>query len=221
MRHIDSALTDYYAARAGEYEQIYSRPERQADLERLQHLLPPLFAGRRVIEIACGTGYWTRFLVREATSIVAVDTSPETLGIAVEKDWPLGRVAFRVADAYELAEELGTFDAAFAGFWWSHVPIGDRRAFLRSLDQRLVAGAKVVLLDNLFVEGNSTPIAYRDADGNAYQRRRLNDGSEHVVRKNFPSETELRADVASFGQNVSFTALEYFWLLSYEKRRVA
>ena len=77
------------------------------------------------------------------------------------------------------------------------------------------------MLDNLFVEGNSTPIAHRDSDGNTFQCRRLDDGSEHDVLKNFPSEAELRADVAAFGQNVQFTALEYYWLLSDEKRRVA
>jgi len=84
----------------------------------------------------------------------------------------------------------------------------------------LRAGAKVLFLDNLFVEGSSTPIAHRDVDGNTYQRRPLNDGSEHVVLKNFPSEPELRAEVAGFGQNVQFTALQYYWLLYYEKRGV-
>ena len=76
----------------------------------------------------------------------------------------------------------------------------------------------MVFLDNLFVAGSSTPLAYRDADGNTYQRRRLGDGSEHTVLKNFPSEAELRDDVAAFGQNIRFTALQYYWLLSYEKR---
>ena len=221
MRRIDTPLTNYYSARAREYEQVYSKPERQADIGRLHSLLPGFVADRRVLEVACGTGYWTRFLIREAKSVVAVDASSATLEIAAEKDWPPGRVNFHVGDAYDLPEELGTFDAAFAGFWWSHIPVRDRRAFLNSLDQRLLVGAKVVLLDNLFVEGNSTPIANRDSDGNTYQRRRLSDGSEHVVLKNYPSEAELRADVASFGQNVSFTALEYYWLLSYDKRRVA
>jgi hypothetical protein len=99
--------------------------------------------------------------------------------------------------------------------------VAERRAFLSSLDRRLLAGARVVLLDNLYVEGSSTPIERRDAEGNTYQRRRLNDGSEHVVLKNFPAEAELRADVAAFGRNVAYTALRYYWLLSYEKRNVA
>lgn len=218
MQRVDASLANYYSARAREYEQIYSKPERQPDIEQLQNLLPRHFAGRRVLEVACGTGYWTQFLIREANSIVGVDASDETLDIASEKAWPPGRVTFRTGDAYALPQDLGTFDAAFGGFWWSHIPARDRRTFLSSLDQRLNVGATVVLLDNLFVEGNSTPIAYRDADGNTYQRRRLNDGSKHIVLKNFPAEDELRKDVDAFGHNVQFTSLRYYWLLCYEKR---
>lgn len=218
MRRGDEPLRKYYAARAREYEQIYSKPERQADIAQLQLLLARFFADCAVLEVACGTGYWTSVLLQEAKRVVAVDVSPETLDIAGEKDWPKGRVTFQIADAYALPEDLGTFDAAFAGFWWSHVPLRDRAAFLGSLDRRLLAGAKVLFLDNLFVEGSSTPIAYRDVDGNTYQRRQLNDGSGHVVIKNFPSEPELRAEVAGFGRNVQYTALQYYWVLSYEKR---
>lgn len=77
------------------------------------------------------------------------------------------------------------------------------------------------MLDNLLVEGSSTPISHRDDDGNTYQRRRLDDGSEHVVLKNFPSESELNADISVFGRNTRFIALEYYWLFNYEKAAVA
>ena len=42
----------YYAARAQEYDRIYSKPERQADLARLQELIPSYFVDRSVLEIA-------------------------------------------------------------------------------------------------------------------------------------------------------------------------
>ena len=72
-------------------------------------------------------------------------------------------------------------------------------------------------LTNVAVEGSSTPIARRDGEGNSFQARRLEDGSEHEVLKNFPSEAELVADVAGVGQNPQFTALQYYWLFTYEK----
>jgi len=217
VAHDQASLQAYYSARAREYERIYAKPERQADLRQLEGLLPAMFAGCRVLEVACGTGYWTRFLAQEASAVVAVDAAAETLAIAGGKPWPPGRVDFRVADAYALPDELGAFDAAFAGFWWSHVPVRDHARFLHSLDRRLTAGATVVLLDNLLVAGSSTPIDHRDADGNTYQRRRLDDGSEHVVLKNFPSETALRSATGAFGRNPRFTRFEYYWLFRYEK----
>lgn len=221
MRDFDAALKQYYAARAREYERIYAKPERQADLRRIENLLPSSLAGRRVLEIACGTGYWTQFLAREAKSIVAIDANRETLAIAAEKSMPAGRVKFCVADAYALPADLGLFDGAFAGFWWSHVPLRARGSFLAALDARLSPGARVVLLDNLYVAGSSTPVSHRDDDGNTYQRRRLEDGSEHVVLKNFPTETELGADVKPFARDTQFIRFDYYWLFSYEKRLAA
>ena len=215
---IDQSLRQYYAARAQEYEKIYAKPERQADLRRLETLLPEMLAGRRVLELACGTGYWTQFLARTAENIVAVDASPETLALAAAKALPPERVELRVADAYDLPQELGLFDGAFAGFWWSHVPLRDQARFLASLDRRLLPGSRVALLDNRYVEGSSTPISRRDADGNTYQRRLLEDGSEHVVLKNFPTWQELSAAVAPFARDMQLTELEYYWVFAYEKK---
>ena len=45
-------LAAYYAARAREYERIYDRPERQADLARMKDLVPSYFTGRDVLELS-------------------------------------------------------------------------------------------------------------------------------------------------------------------------
>ena len=59
-------MQDYYAARAPEYDRIYLKPERQADLGAIRQWLPTVFKGRSLLEIACGTGYWTQYLAPEA-----------------------------------------------------------------------------------------------------------------------------------------------------------
>ena len=69
-------LAEYYRERAAEYDAVYAKPERQEDLARLHGLLPPLVAGQRVLEIAAGTGYWTRVLSGSATAITAMSTPP-------------------------------------------------------------------------------------------------------------------------------------------------
>jgi demethylmenaquinone methyltransferase/2-methoxy-6-polyprenyl-1,4-benzoquinol methylase len=214
----DSPLREYYARRAAEYERVYEKPERQVDLARLRAQLPPLFAGAAVLEIACGTGYWTPLVAAHAASVLAVDASDEVLEIARAKRYERGNVRFERADAYALPSWGERFSACFAGFWWSHVPLGRLDAFLAGLHARLARGALVVLLDNLYVEGSSTPIARRDAEGNTYQVRRLADGSRHEVLKNFPAVADLEARLAGAAAELRWSEYGHYWLASYRVR---
>ena len=212
MSREQSTMQAYYAARAAEYDRIYLKPERQADLRAIERWLPARFAGARVIEVACGTGYWTQFIAPVASRVLALDSAAETISIAKARV-PEGKVDFLVGDAYALPR--GRFDAAFAGFWFSHVPKARRREFLLGLAARLEPGAKVVFLDNRYVEGSSTSVTSRDADGNTFQTRRLSDGSTHEVLKNFPSEAELLELVVGIGERPAHTTWEYYWAFEY------
>jgi len=212
---IEERMRDYYAQRAQSYERVYHRPERQADLRAMEASLAAPFSGRHVLEIACGTGWWTPHGARRAASWLASDVNPETLAIARAKPMPAG-VRFAEVDAYTLAGLDGQrFDAAFAGFWWSHVPLARLGGWLARLHERLDAGARVVLLDNRYVEGNSTPISRRDADGNTYQQRTLPDGSVHEVVKNFPGRGSAIAAIGPRTRDVAWTEHTHYWVLSY------
>ena len=207
-------LQQYYASRAPEYDRIYNKPERQRDLRAIEGWLPMVFAGRSVLEIACGTGYWSQFIAPVATSVIAVDASTEVLEIARSRVTQ-GHASFIEGDAYRPPDDLGPFESAFAGFWMSHVPKARLGEFLRGLHRALAPGAKVVLLDNRFVEGSSTPVSERDAEGNTYQTRMLDDGSKHRVLKNFPSEHELREMVTGIAAAVDYRQWQHFWALEY------
>jgi ubiquinone/menaquinone biosynthesis C-methylase UbiE len=198
-------LVSYYRRRAGEYEAIYAKPERQADLAVLRKVIPEGLRGRRVLEVACGTGYWTTLIAAQAASVTAVDLADEPMKIAQGKKYEKPPT-FVACDAYALPASLGRFDAAFAGFWWSHIPKKRIPEFLASLHARLEPGARVVMFDNRYVEGSSTPVAETDADGDSWQLR----GSDRVL-KNFPTSAELRGHLPS----VEVTELEYYWLAEY------
>jgi demethylmenaquinone methyltransferase/2-methoxy-6-polyprenyl-1,4-benzoquinol methylase len=211
-------MKEYYAKRAAEYEDIYLKPERQEDLARLKEILGQAFPGSDVLEIACGTGYWTQFLAQSARSVLATDINPEVLQIARQKTYGACRVSFAVADAFASGSTARPRNAAFHGFWWSHIPRPRIAGFLSALHSNLAPGSKVVMIDNLFVEGSSTPISRRDEAGNTYQVRRLKDGSTHEVLKNFPSENLLRQDLRDGGSNFRFQPFRYYWMAEYETR---
>jgi len=208
-------LADYYARRAAEYDAIYRKPERQADLRVMEAALPACFSGRRVLEIACGTAWWTLHGARDAKRWLATDLNDETLAVARSKPLPAS-VELRTMDAFTF-DGLGAegFDAAFAGHWWSHLPRAQLPDWLDLLHAHLEPGARVVMLDNCYVEGSSTPIARRDAEGNTWQQRRLADGSTHEVLKNFPTEAEARAALGGRAQRVRWTGHAHYWVLDY------
>ena len=60
---------DYYRERAPEYDQVYSKLERQEDLQAIRAWLPDVLRGRRVLDVASGTGYWTGVFAEHAAFV--------------------------------------------------------------------------------------------------------------------------------------------------------
>ena len=210
---VDSLQT-YYALRAAEYERIYAKPERQADLRVLEARIRKMLSGRKVLELACGTGYWTDVFAAQAMQVSALDVNEEVLEIARSKK-NAGSVHFVRGSAYEIPEFGRVHDALFAGFWWSHVLLEKIDAFLETAMKSVAPGALIAFLDNRYVEGSSTPVSRRDAQGNGYQARKLEDGSSHEVLKNFPGEGELIQRASRHGWGANVDLLEHYWLLTW------
>lgn len=211
-----ASMAAYYVQRAAYYERVYFKPERQADLRAMEAWLATRFVGRHVLEIACGTGWWTPHGAARAAHWRATDLNPETMAVAKAKAAMPAAVRFQPVDAYTLAE-LGdeTFDAAFAGCWWSHVPLDRLQPWLDTLHARLQPGAVVVMLDNRLVPGSSTPISRTDAPGNTYQQRTLDDGSTHEVLKNFPTADEAIAALGPRARDPQWRAWAHYWALAW------
>jgi ubiquinone/menaquinone biosynthesis C-methylase UbiE len=208
-------LVEYYARRAPEYERFYDKPELQADFSLLRKRLAGMAAGRKVLEVACGTGWWTEVLAPAAGQIDALDINDEVLRIARAKPLPPGRVEFQRADAFALPDFGRRHDLLFAGYWWSHVPRARLDGFLAGCVRAVAPGALLAFLDGRYVEGSSLALSGQDEAGDTYQSRTLLDGSVHQVRKNYPTESELiqRASRCGWGANVEL--LPYHWLLTF------
>jgi demethylmenaquinone methyltransferase/2-methoxy-6-polyprenyl-1,4-benzoquinol methylase len=208
-------LIDYYAKRAAEYERIYQKPERQKDLVTLRSLLQKTLKGCDILEVACGTGYWTEVVAKTANSITAADINEKVLQIARSKDYGNTKVHFKKCDAFKLDSFSGKFNAGLSAFWWSHIKKSLIRDFLNGFHSALFPNALVVFMDNKYVEGSSTPISRRDEDGNIYQSRALENGRQYEVIKNFPGKTELKQSLAGLAEEIKLVELTYYWFLSY------
>jgi len=211
-------LEAYYSKRAREYEQVYEKPERQRELAWLRERVPRLYRGRTVLEVACGTGYWTQHIAPVAHRVYAGDINEAVLEIARDKAIAPGKATFFKADAITLEGVPPGCNAAFAGFWWSHVKKSGVRQFVANLAARLEPGSVVGILDNTFAHASSTPIARTDAEGNTYQIRKLASGEPFEVLKNFPTPAELTEAVRPVAREANLESLTYYWLLVFTLR---
>ncbi len=66
----------------------------------------------KLIELGCGTGYFTKTLANKSGNIISTDISEEMLSIAPEK---LKGFEFQVMDCQDLKFDEGTFDTVFMG----------------------------------------------------------------------------------------------------------
>jgi SAM-dependent methyltransferase len=184
-------MQQYYARRAAEYDASmgYDDPARVAGLGAARDCMARQLAGRRVLEIACGPGFWTQQMAGAAREIVATDFNQSTLDQARQKSF-VCPVTLVQADAYSLDGLPADFNAAFAVDWLTHVPRTRMTAFLDGLRAHLVPGANVVFCDQTPIAGSITGVY--DPDGNHLQERTLRDGSRFRVIKNFFDDDEYR-----------------------------
>lgn len=210
-------MQQYYAKRASEYEKIYQKPERQTSIAEVKQFLIEFFKQKSVYEIACGTGYWTQCISESAHHIISTDINQEVIKVARSKHYHCP-IDFIIADASHVHNEIQDRNAGFAGFWISHVVKEQLCDFFSAFHSNLTSGARVCFIDNLYVEGESTPISRIDSQGNTYQKRALSTGENYEVVKNFPSELELTTIIAPYGTNIEYRNNKYFWILSYETK---
>lgn len=208
----DSDVVSYYSNYAGSYEDIYEDFVCNSDYVSLCNQIESMFDSRFVVEVACGTGHWTRLIAETAANVVASDISREMLSRANEKTLS-SNIAYVQADAYNTAWATpNQFSGAFAGYWLSHVPVCRCRDFIDQFHNLLAPGAHVCLFDN--VQTADYPVDFQDEQGNTYQNRCIDD-NEYTVLKNFYSKNDLLKMVLPPADDIDYQEFEYHWLLKY------
>jgi demethylmenaquinone methyltransferase/2-methoxy-6-polyprenyl-1,4-benzoquinol methylase len=210
--------TVYYERRAREYERIYGFAHWQHDLAVLDELVTTSATGRRVLEVACGTGYWTQRLARTAAHVCGVDINGATLSVAQTRTYGPAAVSFVQADVYAALPLAGRSDAGFAGLWLSHVDVTRMRDFLDAFHSALSPGSCVMLFDERETESRVGATARVDAAGNRYEKRRLADGSRFEILKNWYDAAALQKLFSDRGHGFWCRELEQFWVCGYTAR---
>jgi protein-L-isoaspartate O-methyltransferase len=213
MEHKDQVAA-FYAKTAASYEAASNRHERANELGELRERVSFLARGQRILELACGTGYWTEVMAGSAERIVATDSSVEMLELARKRGLDADKVTFRQADGLALPEDLGEFSAVFIGFWWSHLKRDEQEAFLTQLRGRVGKDVLLIVLDDTYVDGSSSVIARTDAQGNTYQMVSMPDGSRVELPKSYPTDSTLRKRLADGTREIKIVRLEHYWLLT-------
>jgi ubiquinone/menaquinone biosynthesis C-methylase UbiE len=215
----DRELIDYYRARAAEYEQIYYRrvPERRREIDEQAEDLRELVRGKDILDLACGTGYWTQIMSRTARFIAAADISAEMLREARNKEYD-APTAFVMADLYSLPFQTASFDMITLGFWFSHQPKQEYDLFFRQLAQPLKDDGFIWMIDNNpLAEGSQLNSVRTDVYGNNYKRRHLQSGEEYVILKNYFSEDQLREIFAPYFTVRRLVFRTYYWSILLAK----
>lgn len=148
--------------RARRVDEVAARPDLQRELALLVGRVQGLLAGRAVLEVACGAGWWTRHLALAAQGVLALDDDADLLrAAAAAGKFPPGRVRFTACELGGLERVSGAWDAGFSAFLPSALPEDDAAAVLAGLHRRLGPGARVVLIDERDAFGGTDEAALR------------------------------------------------------------
>ena len=197
-------VAEYYDSLAKGYHRRsgYEKENDTEGFKEIERLIADLFTDRDVLEIACGTGYWTAMIARVARSVMATDLNRSMITEAERLLSGCGNVLFSEADAYSLKNINRMFSGAVSVLWWCHMPKESIPVFLNALHSKLIPGARVLHvcqledLDSInhMIDPNGDTIALRKSEERVYE-----------IVKNIPSEPYLREMLGIVARDVEYS----------------
>jgi SAM-dependent methyltransferase len=203
----------YYEDRAPAYEDYWFRrggyalgPEADAAWFRetaiVEAAVDAADLSGAVLELACGSGIWTRRIAPRARRLVAVDSSPAMLSLNRGR-FGRGSVEYVHADlfAWEPSEH---FDAALAGFFVSHIPAERWTAFWDRLATWLRPGGTVFLVDESV--GRDRPASDVVVTAGSHPQRRTLGDRAYTIVKRYWTPAELGGALGDVGWSAELRA---------------
>jgi SAM-dependent methyltransferase len=215
----------YYEDRAAEYDDVWFRlgiydlgPEGNRrwyeETARLEAALDSFAPTGVVLELAAGTGLFTRHLAPHASRLIAIDSAAAALEINRDR-LDDDRIEYQQADLFEWEPPDGVrFDAIVFAFLISHIVPERFDEFWQRLAGWLSPDGRVFFCDDLAGAQHRTSTIGEDVhDGEGFaHRRRLTDGREYTIVKLYYAPGELEERLAGLGwrADVRTTGSEFF-----------
>ena len=181
----------YYRARAQEYDQSLAQngtpnnPQENGEFEEAARMLRSRGAFKEVLELACGTGIWTRLLLEIGQQVTAIDASPEMLELCRQKVGET-RIRYQQADVFEWEPDQ-RYDLAFFAHWLSHVPPNSLASFLAKVTRAVRPGGQLFIVDQYAPTPEDEQVAFDEI----FARRPLADQRTFTIVKVFYNLDEL------------------------------
>jgi demethylmenaquinone methyltransferase/2-methoxy-6-polyprenyl-1,4-benzoquinol methylase len=189
----------YYRARAAEYDLTSYGDVHGAD-RRIAALAAILQPGGELLEVACGTGMWTRHLARWAATVTAIDAAPEMIALARQRV-TAGNVTFVTADILTWSPPW-RFDTILFAFWLSHVPVSMFGRFWSLLRTALTSSGRVLFVDD---QPAAASLETYTAGSSEVVERRLRDGTRHRLIKVVRDPPDLSRQLTELGWHAAIT----------------
>jgi 2-polyprenyl-3-methyl-5-hydroxy-6-metoxy-1,4-benzoquinol methylase len=151
---------------------------------RVRMLSNHLRVGMQVLELGCGTGYFTRELARSGADIVAVDVSPELLEIA-KADCSAPNVGYEIQNACAMSYRDAVFDSVVGSSVLHHLEI---EAALREIYRVLKVGGTIY-----FTEPNMLNPQIAIQKNIPWIKRKLGDSPDETAFFRWPLRRLLKA----------------------------
>ncbi|MEM7555975.1 MAG: class I SAM-dependent methyltransferase [Cyanobacteria bacterium P01_A01_bin.84] len=193
----------YYKARAQEYDEWFYRIGRYdrgeennqrwfSQIETVQTALHGLGKFESILELACGTGIWTKELINMGKSVTAVDASEEVIQINKNKlnsltkisstNTSLKNIEYQQLDLFSWEPEK-QYELVLFAFWLSHIPPNLLDEFFDKVYRSVLPQGQIFIIDSRWSE-TSSAINHDFRNGkDIYQQRKLNNGEEFQIVK--------------------------------------
>jgi ubiquinone/menaquinone biosynthesis C-methylase UbiE len=215
-RELRHSMLRYYDERASEYEEAYvlgtgtasiPDPEVFRSEASLLTRIVEQFARGRLVDLACGTGYWLPSYVAGCSGITLIDQAPRMLQECRQKVASLTRAArdritIVQADVLEHPFRPRAFDSALVGFLISHLTDEEEPQLFERLKTILDADGRFLILDSAW-----SPERARCNRKTERQERRLNDGSRFEIYKRYIDRQDIVEWERKYGVA---TSIEHF-----------